>query len=453
MRVSDLAKNLGIESADLMAILEDLGIAVVSDASQLQPVQAAAVLDHPDLPAARARKLQPKAPPPTIKAEPVPAQPPVRQVIITPPPKRSDEAGITSTETAPASEHERPSARTPEHPNAPEPEPVKVEEPPPPPKPIDPIEAEWAEAMSTARKPILLWGPPGSGKSTFLAGMMFRQAEEDDLDPFDWRVMSVGPRAGDYVRSVLQAYKAGGQPNATIVTDAPFRFKIRKYRKQRRVLGVVPRGEQILLEADLVFVDPPGELFTVSKMRGRAGQRLLELMENAAGVLLLIDPTFSEPEATEAAAEASDADRELRRQSKRQNRYWTMLVENISEVVDHFKQQPARVRSAALDEENRLRIPTAICITKMDQHTDEAHRPAEFLRAQLGDAAFSVIENSFSNYSVYACSALGNDLQVTEEGVRLNGNPKPWGVIDPIRWILEESVNGPRNQVLARFGW
>jgi hypothetical protein len=335
---------------------------------------------------------------------------------------------------------------------APEPEPVKAAEPPPPPKPIDPIEAEWAEAMSQARKPILLWGPPGSGKSTFLAGMMFRQAEEDDLDPFDWRIMSVGPRAGDYVRSVLQAYKAGGQPNATLVTDAPFRFKIRKYRKQRRVLGVL-RGEQILLEADLVFVDPPGELFTVSKMRGRAGQRLLELMENAAGVLLLIDPTFSEPDATEAVADGPEPDLELRRQTKRQNRYWTMLVENISEVVDHFKQQPASIRSAALDDENRLRIPTAICITKMDQHTGEAHRPADFLRAQLGDAAFSVIENSFSNYSVYACSALGNDLAVTPEGVRLNGNPKPWGVIDPIRWILEESVNGPRNQVLARFGW
>jgi hypothetical protein len=54
---------------------------------------------------------------------------------------------------------------------------------------------------------------------------------------------------------------------------------------------------------------------------------------------------------------------------------------------------------------------------------------------------------------VYACSALGNETRVTPEGVQLNGSPKPWGVVDPIRWILEESMQRPRSQVLARFGW
>jgi hypothetical protein len=246
--------------------------------------------------------------------------------------------------------------------------------------------------------------------------MMFRQIDDDAVGAYDWRIMSVGSRAGDYVRSVLKAYKEGGQPHATVVTDAPFRFKIRKYRKARRVLGL-ERKEQVRLEADLVLVDPPGELFTVSKMRGRAGQRLLELMEHAGGLLLLIDPTYED-----------------------QRRYWTMLVENLSEIIDHLRNRNAQV----LDDEQRLRIPTAVCITKMDRHPLDADRPAEFLRECIGEAAFSVIENSFSNYSVYACSALGNDFQPEH-------NPKPWGVVDPIRWILEESSH--KNAVLTRFGW
>ena len=399
MRVTDLARNLGLDAADLMAILDEMGITVMSDASSLQPAQIATILDHPAIAAARMRRKDPEA-----------ARAAAAEFIVTPPPAQ---AAPSPRQTAPSND----GASEPEHASVVSSASALPTQPPPPTPPVpppDPIEQEWKQ--SAERNPILLWGPPGSGKSTFLAAMMFRQVDEDAVDGFDWRIMSVGARAGDYVRSVLQAYKAGGQPHATVVTDAPFRFKIRKYRKERRVLGVL-RKEQIRLEADLVLVDPPGELFTVSKMRGRAGQRLLELMEHAGGLLLLIDPTYED-----------------------QRRYWTMLVENLSEIIDHLRNKNTRV----LDDEQRLRIPTAICITKMDQHQADAHRPAEFLREQIGEAAFSVIENSFSNYTVYSCSALGNDFKP-------ENNPRPWGIVDPIRWILEESAQ--KNQMLTRFGW
>ncbi len=386
MRVTDLAKNLGLDPADLMGILDQMGITVMSDASSLQPVQVAAILDHPALAAARARKKDPDAAA-TTRTGPVQARSSPSPASSTPASNSNSNSNLTAPASAPA----------------------------PPPQALDPVEEEWR--VSAERKPILLWGPPGSGKSTFLAAMMFRQVEDDAVDAYDWRIMSVGARAGDYVRSVLQAYRSGEQPHATVVTDAPFRFKIRKYRKERRIWGLLPRAEQIRLEADLVFVDPPGELFTVSKMRGRAGQRLLELMEHAGGLLLLIDPTYQD-----------------------QRRYWTMLVENLSEIIDHLRRKSTQV----LDDEQRLGIPTAICITKMDQHPADAHRPAEFLREQIGESAFSVIENSFSNYTVYACSALGNDFKP-------ENNPKPWGVVDPIRWILEQSSH--KNQMLTRFGW
>jgi hypothetical protein len=399
MRVADLARELGLSSVDLMGLLDDLGITVVSDASMLQPGQVRAV---------RAQLV--------VRALPLPAEPFVPALVV----------------------EEMPPA------------PAIVSAPPS--SVVDnSADREWEAALGTARRPILLWGPPGSGKSTFLAGMMFRQTDED-ADPFDWRIIPVGMRAGDHIRSVLQAYRTGGQPNATLVTEAPFRFKIRKYRRKRALWGVIPLAETIRLEADLLFVDPPGELFTVSRMRSRAGERLLELMEQAAGMLLLIDPTFSEPDDLDSdpALETAEA-RETLRRIRRQRRYWSMLVENLSEIVDHLRQRPRAVQAATLDDENRLRIPTAICVTKMDQHPGDAHRPADFLREQIGEAAFALIENSFSNYTVYACSALGNEVSTTSDGIRLAGNPRPWGVVDPIRWILEESMHKPR--VLARFGW
>ena len=423
MRVIELARSLGLDSADLISLLEELGISVRSDASVLEERHVRIVrASTAALDAARARRATRNAPDllkagdePSASAqhEPAPADgtPDTGPAPVTAGPA---ERAATRARDARATNHS------------------------------DLTADEWETALSGSRRPVLLWGPPGSGKSTFLAGMMFRQVE-DDADPYDWRIMSVGPRAGDYIRSVLHAYRSGGQPNATLVTDAPFRFKVRKVRKERRLLGRFRLRERIRLEADLLLVDPPGELFTISKMRGRNGGRVLQLMQNAAGLLLLIDPTFS--------GEETGAVGEAQRLVERQRRYWTMLVENISEIIHHLRSQSPEVQAATLDHENRLRIPTAICVTKMDRHPREAHRPTDFLRDQIGEAAFRVIDTSFANYTVYACSALGNEVRAVDNGVVLAGEPKPWGVIDPIRWILEESMQKRRGQLLARFGW
>ena len=448
MRVIELARSLGLDSADLISLLEELGISVRSDASILEERHIRVVrASTAALEAARARRAARELASAhtgiddtELKAE---TATDTRDDTSTDTswsasPETSADADTSSAsplhETSQAQMHS--AAHSPSHASQ---QAYAAREA---------IEDEWSIALSGSRRPVLLWGPPGSGKSTFLAGMMFRQVE-DDADPYDWRIMSVGPRAGDYIRSVLQAYRSGGQPNATLVTDAPFRFKVRKVRKERRFLGALRLRERTRLEADLLLVDPPGELFTISKMRGRNGGRVLQLMQNAAGLLLLIDPTFTEGDDPTAPPALGDVQRRI----DRQRRYWTMLVENISEIIHHLRSQTPEVQAATLDHENRLRIPTAICVTKMDRHPREAHRPTEFLREQIGEAAFRVIDTSFANYTVYACSALGNEVRAHEKGVILNGEPKPWGVIDPIRWILEESMQKRRSQLLARFGW
>src|SRR5262245_60386319 len=240
MRVADLARELGLSSVDLMGLLDDLGITVVSDASMLQQSQVRAV---------RAQM--------SVRALPLHAESLVPAAMV-------EEAAAPQNVLEPFIVSARTSA----------PAPFTVAEPSSPPPAVTNLaetiktDREWDAALGRARRPILLWGPPGSGKSTFLAGMMFRQTD-DDADPFDWRIMPVGMRAGDHIRSVLQAYRAGGQPNATLVTEAPFRFKVRKYRRRRSLWGVITLPEDGRLAADHLFGDPPGAQFMVSRWRRR----------------------------------------------------------------------------------------------------------------------------------------------------------------------------------------
>jgi hypothetical protein len=109
-------------------------------------------------------------------------------------------------------------------------------EPAPPPVPAvrapEPDEGEWVEAIAGARRPILLWGPPSSGKTNFLASLLAKQAD-DPVDPYEWRIMTIGWRTGDYLAEILASSKEGRKPRPTMQTAAPYRFEISKVRKER----------------------------------------------------------------------------------------------------------------------------------------------------------------------------------------------------------------------------
>src|SRR5262245_38814004 len=108
-----------------MGILDDLGITVVSDASMLQQSQVRAVRAHI---AARASAL-----PAGEFAVPAPEPAPV--------PVQNNPSDISAASAATVSTNNGNTETS--------------------------QDFEWAAALSAARRPILLWGPPGSGKSTF----------------------------------------------------------------------------------------------------------------------------------------------------------------------------------------------------------------------------------------------------------------------------------------------
>jgi Double-GTPase 1/Translation initiation factor IF-2, N-terminal region len=306
----------------------------------------------------------------------------------------------------------------------------------------EPDEGEWVEAIAGARRPILLWGPPASGKTNFLASLLAKQAD-DPVDPYEWRIMTIGWRTGDYLAEILASSKEGRKPRATMHTAAPYRFEISKVRKERKLLGVLPQDESVKLIADLFVLDPMGELFTRGDLvTSRAGARFLALLEKAGGILLLIDPTSSTN-----GHDTGELDR-----LERDRMYWTMLVSNLSAMIEWLKQQSPAVRKACLDEENRLTIPVAVCLTKMDRHPEQLNRPKDFLREQLG-AVHGIIERSFCDYRVYACSAYGSGaLHDPERGEQFDGRFRPWQVLEPVKWIIESNSAAARGGLRGKLG-
>jgi hypothetical protein len=56
----------------------------------------------------------------------------------------------------------------------------------------------------------------------------------------------------------------------------------------------------------------------------------------------------------------------------------------------------------------------------------EGDEPLAFLRTRL-TAAHDLISRSFTNYRVFACSALGTD-----------GAGRPWGLMPPLQWLTQQ---------------
>ena len=477
MRVYQLASEMSVDVAALIAVLQARGIDVSNEASKVEGDDLRRVFVHRlaiadecrNLPkewyAARFGAIEPDPLPvnqgssaaalPALEGEveiedeqpETPAaqesQPEVDPLAEGPEESVEDwlkkmEAGETAVALAPVETAAPPERFEETLPSVPEPAP-----PVPAVRAPEPDEEEWVEAIAGARRPILLWGPPASGKTNFLASLLAKQAD-DPVDPYEWRIMTIGWRTGDYLAEILASSKEGRKPRPTMQTAAPYRFEISKVRKERKLLGVLAQDESVKLIADLFVLDPMGELFTRGDLvTSRAGARFLALLEKAGGILLLIDPTSS----------TNGSDSGVQERIERDRMYWTMLVSNLSAMIEWLKQQPAEVRKTCLDQENRLTIPVAVCLTKMDRHPDQLNRPKDFLREQLG-AVHGIIERSFRDYRVYACSAYGSGAQHDpERGEQFDGRFRPWQVLEPVKWIIESNAAATRGGLRGKLGW
>lgn len=263
---------------------------------------------------------------------------------------------------------------------------------------------------TTSASPILLWGPRESGKSTFLGCLLLKPDNADESAR--WRVAPADTRASDYAADLIAQIQTGNPLQPTQVTEDPYWFKL-QCPPSKNPLRRSPR------EWDLVLMDPSGEVFRPG-VRTETGKRVLSLAANARGLVLLVD------------AMHHDAS----------TRYWEMFADNIGEMVRSLRDQPGGTK--VLDQVNRLTIPTAVCLTKMDLDVTGREQPARFLKERLG-SAYGLVQRSFTNYRIFSCSAFGNAQREQNADGTLRLVPRPWGLLEPFQWIIE-----PRSVGLVR---
>ena len=257
---------------------------------------------------------------------------------------------------------------------------------------------------------ILLWGGPGSGKSTYASSLVFHREREDESGESDWYVMPADLEAAEFVADVVLAYRAREAPPKTDLVR-PLRFRVTEMRRPKKFLGRLKTPARPKRETIFNFVDPRGETFTNEGITGQQGQIILDLLANAEGLLLLIDPTNTQ-----------------------QGDYLRMFVMNLVRMFEHMRSLGGS--AAKKVEGDQLHIPVAICLTKMDRFPGQDERT--LLLDTVGEDSFRHLRGALGEYEIFGLSALGPNV-VDDGGVMRppDGLAQPWEALTPLKWLVD----------------
>ena len=279
-----------------------------------------------------------------------------------------------------------------------------------------------------ATRRIVLWGAPGSGKSSYISTLVFYHRQADDRRRLC--VLPANAVTAEWVALRVKAMRGDG-PDERVQTRESKQLRFQLYDLPARAPAPPPFGEDARRPSrwlgELDVWDVPGDVY-----HAKPPAELLDAMLDATGIVLLIDPGHRPPGGHAAY-------------------YTSFFQDTLAALALRLRRQLAGRRDPRLDAQNRLTIPVAICLTKADEHEAlriDADRLPQ-LRAMLGESA-GLLETSLTTYTVIAISALGRALERRDGRDVLSGEPQPWNAIAPLRWIFEHAAAPPPPRADAR---
>lgn len=279
-----------------------------------------------------------------------------------------------------------------------------------------------------------MWGAKGSGKSVYLASLVYWSPPADD----DRRtcVLPANPAAAEWVAERVRALQKRDDrpfspPDSTFTTSPGTISPIYKTMTERRLdfrlysLPSATRGLPRLFnresryEAGLSFWDVPGEVYDSD-----IPPNILREMTRCRGLILLLNPSF-----------APDVDRETY--------YLRFFDRTLGRLKFALADAAKRGEVVPFDTKtNQITLPVAICLSQIDRAPELLDaEPKTLFEETVGDTA-PMLYSWLTTYEIFKLSALGRPLRNTGDREWLDGQPEPKFVHLPINWIVRTSGMG-----------
>ena len=286
---------------------------------------------------------------------------------------------------------------------------------------------------------IMMWGAKGSGKSIYIASLVYWSPPADDERRLC--VLPATAAAAEWVADRVRALQRDGvradggsgamvsSPSITPVyktmTERRLDFRLYSLPGSRAALGArggpsraLPRllGGQSRVEARLGFWDVPGEIYD-----GEIPPNILREMTRSRGLLLLINPSYAPEEG-------------------RETYYLRFFDRTLGKLKFALADAHRRGERVPFDPRtNQITLPVAICMSQIDRAPEYMDaEPKALFEEVVGDTA-PILYSWLTTYEIFKLTALGRPLVRVDGREVLEGSPDPKFVHLPIAWIADAS--------------
>jgi hypothetical protein len=286
----------------------------------------------------------------------------------------------------------------------------------------------------SASDSIMMWGAKGSGKSVYIASLVYWSPPADAARRVC--VLPANSAAAEWVADRVRSLGArdagrgsqpfGGTGDSRFATPdsfaAPSPYKTLVERRLDFRLYTLPTAAgpitrllntESRYEASLNFWDVPGEVYD-----GDIPPNILREMTRARGLILLINPSYVPDEG-------------------RERYYMRFFDRTLGRLKFALADAARRGEKVPFDPRtNQLTIPVAVCLSQIDRSPRFMDaEPKALFEETVGDTA-PILYSWLTTFDIFKLTALGRPLRRVGDREVLDGEPQPKFVHLPISWIV-----------------